>query len=97
MRDLAVVAEEQPATGKDLPLLLLIDFRLDEDPPAHDAAVVIHQSLQIREHPCLLNPAVIFAGPAPHPLPSPRAGRGRDPRIPGSSPGRTVRGDARSV
>jgi hypothetical protein len=43
LRNLAVVTKEQPAASEDLPQLGLIDFRLNEDPPADDSGFGIDE------------------------------------------------------
>ena len=47
-RDLAVVAQEQPAARENLPQLLLVNLRLDEDPPADQPAFGIDQLFNVR-------------------------------------------------
>ena len=49
-RDLAVVTQEQPAAGKDLPQLGLVDLRLDEDPAADHSVPGIDQRRNLRCH-----------------------------------------------
>src|SRR4029450_624524 len=48
--DLAFMAQKQPAAGKDLRQLLLIDLWLDKDAPADQAALGIHQTPCVRHH-----------------------------------------------
>src|SRR5215469_7811907 len=50
LRDLALMAQEQPAARENSLELLLIDFRLDEDASADQAAVSINQLVQLRNH-----------------------------------------------
>src|SRR4051794_28887150 len=47
MRDLAVMAEEQPAARENAALLLLIDLRLDKDAVVEEAAFGIDQPIHI--------------------------------------------------
>ena len=49
-RDLALVAQEQPAAGKDLLQFLFIDLLLDEDAAADEAAVGVDQRVHVRRH-----------------------------------------------
>ena len=48
--DLGLVAEEQPAAGKDLLQFLLVDVGLDEDFLVEHPPVGIHQTLYVRRH-----------------------------------------------
>src|SRR5262249_42424480 len=48
--ELAFMAQKQPAAGKDLRQLLLIDLWLDKDAPADQAALGIHQTPWVRHH-----------------------------------------------
>src|SRR6266568_302628 len=48
--DLAFMAQKQPAAGKDLHQLLLIDRRLDEDAPADQPLLGVHQLLGVHCH-----------------------------------------------
>src|SRR5262249_51281472 len=50
LRDLALVAQEQPAAGKNLLQLLLVDLSLDEDAPADQAFVNTPQPSAVRPH-----------------------------------------------
>ena len=52
--NLALVAEEQPGAGEDVPLFLLVDLRLDKDAAADQAALGIDPSLDIGHHRSLL-------------------------------------------
>ena len=50
--DLALVAQEQPAAGEDLLLLLLVDLRLDKDAAADEPVVAVDQPFEIADHRC---------------------------------------------
>src|SRR5271154_6679438 len=53
-RDLAFVAQIQPAAGEDPLQFLFVDIRLDKDAAADTPIVGVDQSVQIPHHPCLL-------------------------------------------
>src|SRR6516165_3150634 len=56
--DLALMAEKEPAASKDLLELLGVDVGLNEDASADQAALDIHQPLDVRHHappPCVLS------------------------------------------
>jgi hypothetical protein len=48
--DLALVAQEQPAAGKDLLQFLFIDLLLDEDAAADEAAIGVDERVHVRRH-----------------------------------------------
>src|SRR5262245_7735994 len=48
--DLTLMAQKQPAAGKDLRQPLLVDLWLDKDAPADQAALGIHQIPWVRHH-----------------------------------------------
>src|SRR5262249_7258675 len=48
--DLALMAQKQPAAGKDLRQLLLVDLWLDKDASTDQAALCIHQTPCVRNH-----------------------------------------------
>jgi hypothetical protein len=52
-RDLAFVAQKQPAAGENLLLLLLVDFRLDKNPAADEPVFAVDQLTDIIRHFCL--------------------------------------------
>src|SRR5437667_315826 len=63
LRDLAIVAQIEPAACKDPLQLLLVNLRLDKDAAADEAIAVIDQLAQLGGHSgCLLD-----SGAARHP------------------------------
>src|SRR5439155_17432965 len=55
LRDLAVMAQEQPAAREDALQFLAVDLRLDKDAAADQAALVIDETRDIARHTGLLN------------------------------------------
>ena len=53
-RDLAVVAQKQPASGEDLAQLLLVNLRFDKDAPADQPALGIDETSEFHCHQTLL-------------------------------------------
>ena len=68
LRDLAFVAQEQPAAGEDLLQLLLVDLRLDKDAPADEPPFAINKTTKLCFHLALLRtPSVIRESGNPGP------------------------------
>src|SRR5271169_1241352 len=61
LRDLAFVAQEQPAAGENLLLLLFVDIGLDKDAAADEAVVAVHQLADIVCHGLSWLTALSFA------------------------------------
>jgi hypothetical protein len=50
LRDLAFMAQEEPAAGKDTFLLLFVDLRLDEDATGDQSPVGIDETSDVLRH-----------------------------------------------